>query len=71
MQMPSYPSCVQLAPVMNALLVWWNIPRVTAAYFYLKNGKRGPPPQELFDYLVEMDKEPERGERESLTPGGG
>ena len=56
---------------MNALLVWWNIPRVTAAYFYLKNGKRGPPPQELFDYMVEMDKEPERVERESLTPGGG
>ena len=56
---------------MNALIVWWNIPRVTAGYFYLKNGRGGPHPVELFDYTVEMDKEPEKEERKSLTPGGG
>ena len=64
-------SMFQLAPVMNAMIVWWNIPRVAAAYFYLKNGERGPLPQELFDYMVEMDKEQEQGEKESLTPGVG
>ena len=65
------PIISQLAPVINALLVWWNIPRVTAGYFYLKNGRTGPQPQELFDYRLEMDREPRRVERESLTPGGG
>ena len=64
-------SMFQLAPVMNAMIVWWNIPRVAAAYFYLKNGERGPLPEELFDYMVEMDKEPEQEEKESLTPGVG
>ena len=59
-----YPKFVQLAPVMDALLVWWNIPRVTAAYFYLRNGMRGP------HYMVEMDKEPQRGEGVT-RPGGG
>jgi len=63
--------CCKLAPVLNALLVWWNIPRVTAGYFYLKNGRRGPLPVELFDYMEEMDKEPEKDESKSLTPGGG
>jgi len=63
--------CCKLAPVLNALLVWWNIPRVMAAYFYLKNGRVGPPPQELFDYVMEMDKEPKTDERAALTPGGG
>jgi hypothetical protein len=56
---------------MNAMIVWWNIPRVGAAYFYLKNGKRGRQPQELFDYMVDMDKEPEQEETESLAPGVG
>ena len=42
-----------------------------AAYFYLKNGRVGPPPQELFDYVMEMDKEPKMNERAALTPGGG
>ena len=57
----------QLAPVLNALLVWWNIPRVTSAYFYLKNGKMGSVPQEVFDYKVEMNAGGEREERESLN----
>ena len=64
-------SMFQLAPVMNAMIVWWIIPRVVAAYLYLKNGLRRPLPQELFDYMVEMDKEQEEEEKESLTPGVG
>lgn len=63
--------CCKLAPVINAMIVWWNIPRVAAAYFYLKHGGRGPEPQELFDYIVEMDQEPGQEEKESLTPGVG
>ena len=62
---------MQFAPVMNAVITWWNIPRVAAAYSYLKNGKRGPQPQELFNYTEEMNKEPEREEKESLAPGVG
>ena len=57
--------------MLNALLVWWNIPRVTQAYFYLKNGRRGPQPEQLFDYMVEMEQEGEEEEGEALTPGVG
>ena len=55
----------QLSPILNATVIWWNLPRfvsnycihpnrsvfrVTAGYFYLKRGRAGQMPSELFDY---------------------
>jgi len=62
----------KMAPVLNAMVVWWNVPRVTAGYFYLKRGGRGPKPHQLFDYRLEMDQSPvEENEKEALAPGSG
>ena len=56
---------LQLSPILNATVIWWNLPRfvsnycihpirsvfrVTAGYFYLKRGRTGQIPSELFDY---------------------
>jgi len=62
----------KLAPVLNALVVWWNVPRITAGYFYLKRGEKGGLPNQIFNYMEEMDKEPaEEIEKELLAPGSG
>jgi len=61
--------CCKLAPVLNALVVWTCIPRISHAAAYLHRGARGPVPTELFDYVAEMSR-PE-GEREALTPASG
>ena len=59
-----YSLSTQLSPVLNATVIWWNLPRfvsnnsilstsvfrVTAGYFYLKRGRTGLRPSELFDY---------------------
>lgn len=61
--------CCKLAPAFNALIVWWNIPRVLAGYFYIKSGETGPSPPQIFDYRLEMDQDQEEGE--TLTPPSG
>ena len=42
--------CCKLSPVLNAMVIWWNVPRITAGFFYLKRGRKGRMPSELFDY---------------------
>ena len=66
--------CCKLCPILNALVIWWNVPRyflkyssikrwwkltqfltvfrVTAGFFYLKRGRKGRMPQELFDHRL-------------------
>ena len=54
----------QLAPVLNAVIVWWNIPRVTAAYFHLKRGgETANLPSAVFDTDHEM-MEAEGGDKQ-------
>jgi len=64
--------CCKLCPILNALVIWWNVPRVTAGFFYLKRGRKGRMPQELFDHRLEMNKKTsEELEKEALAPGSG
>ena len=42
--------CCKLSPILNAMVIWWNVPRITAGFFYLKRGRKGRMPSELFDY---------------------